>query len=433
MGVRSIVVGLLGLALVRCGPSPGDGSGSTSAGDAGGTSSTSALPTTGVVTTNGSTTDDVTGAGTGTTAATLNTTTLATTGSSTGGPSECGPPCEHTWESHGWIELDETADLSQFACMTKAWDLKFTGDIPQESLAAFANLREVALDLEFVDMPGLTDLSAFGCLRESHALILTDTPALTDLSGLGELVSLLEFTARRTGIVGLPGFAPGFGGLRYIALEDNPALTDIGGLATWTTHVDWPITVHLIDDDALTSIAPLAEVLARPDHEDIRVTLIGLDSLTSRTGLEPMADPAQIAYELHLGDLPQIADLQPISAISSVVALTLAGMPKIDSLADLGDLETATYFRIGDCMDDSTMEGGMDDLTSLAGLDSLVDTYRLRVAGNANLSSLSGAPKLHELAEFAAADNPLLTPVAIDEFVAKFASPPEPVLCSNEY
>jgi len=73
-------------------------------------------------------------------------------------------------------------------------------------------------------------------------------PALTDLSALGELTSLLEFTARRTGIVDLPTFDPGFGALRFISLEGNPALADIGGLASWGTHPDEAITVHLVDN-----------------------------------------------------------------------------------------------------------------------------------------------------------------------------------------
>ncbi|WAS93234.1 hypothetical protein [Nannocystis punicea] len=414
----------LALGLASCTPAPGGGDGGSETGSSHSTegTATSGSPTSGPVT---DTTPTTTG---GTSSGSTSTSHSSSESSgSSGASSPCGPPCDNPWKLDHWLELDETADFSQYACLTEVDRLYLTGDIPPDELAVFANLRRVHGNVRLSGITALESLDSFACLQSVSTLEISDTPALTDISGLGELRTALEITVRRAGITTLPTFAADFGGLRAVTLEENPALADIDGLAAWGTLPDFHITVRLAEDPALTSIAPLAGLLAQPRTGRIVVELRSLHALTSLAGLEPMADPDQDAYSLELEDLPLIPDLQPLSQLTSLVGLTLAGMPQLASLADLGGLEAATYVRIGDCMDIPPKVGGMDGLTSLAGLDSLADVSSLTLAGNQNLDSLAGAPLIKALNVLTAGGNPALTQATFDDFLAQLTV--EPASC----
>ncbi len=362
-----------------------------------------------------------------TTAATSSGESSGTSGGdpTTGGPLACGPPCAETWEVQGTLDLNKTDDLSQYACLTRVTgDLNLQGDIAPESLAVFANLREVGGSLRFTSMSGLEDLSAFGCVEQVHELSITDLPKLAQLEGLGALMDVHDLSIIGTGVVSLPKFAPGFGGLAVIQIENNSVLIDIGALSSWGTSNKF-VTLRLIDNAAVTSVTPLADVLVRPVTGGLSVQLTQLPALASLAGLEPLAKVPPPKTSLHLGDLPLVSDLTALAGLVSIDELRLAGMPGVTSLADLGTLETARGLYIGDCFDqDPYDEGGMDGLTSLAGLGSLSNVERMGFAGNAQLDSLDGAPMLQDVKEVLFLANPKLPQEEIDKLIAQFTEPP---------
>ena len=104
--------------------------------------------------------------------------------------------------------------------------------------------------------------------------------------------------------------------------------------------------------------------------------------------------------------------------------LVLAGMPKVKSLAGLGNLTSAYLLTLGECVNGGPNSLGMPGITSLAGLDSLATLESLGLANNQNLASLAGAPKLEHLSAMVAVGNPALTQAAVDAFVAKIDAPP---------
>lgn len=338
-------------------------------------------------------------------------------------PSSCGPPCPETWELLDTLDLDELDDFSKFACLTRvSGDLKLQGDITTEQLGAFASLREVGGALKLVSIPGLKDLSYFACLQRVDFLSVNDAPALTDLTALTGLKTTFDLSLIATGLTALPPFAPDFGPLSSVHLQGNPALVDIDAMASWNSG-DVKLTVRLIDNAMLSSAIPLAKLLAQPRGGIVNVQLSDLPALTSLAGLEPLSDPLQKVGSLHLGALPLVSDLEAISSLKTAFGLTLAGMPKVTFLGPLSDLETVDYLNIGDCSNADGEEGGMDGLTSLSGLDNLVDVFRLGIAGNMQLASLAGAPMLQHVDEVQIVGNPVLSQAAVDEFLAQLDQP----------
>lgn len=345
-------------------------------------------------------------------------------GSSTtmgGPPSTCGPPCAETWEAPGDLILDvANEDLGKYACLTRVHgELKLTGN--NADLSPFANLQDVDDAFGIYANFDLVDLSAFACLRHTNGVHIKIVPALADASALTGLEQAPDLWFEGTNLTALPSFAPGFPGIWLLYVTDNPKLVDIDEVAAWDFVGGDELVIRIETNDLLTSIAPIGGLLAQKGQSTVAgVSIARLPLLASLTGLDAFDNGS-----LELIDLPLVSDLQPLSAVTHVEGgLVLAGMPKVKSLAGLGNLASAYLFTLGECVNGNPNSPGMAGITSLAGLDNLATLDSFGLANNQNLASLAGAPKLKQVNFVQAVSNPALTQAAVDAFVAQLDAPP---------
>lgn len=374
---------------------PATGSMTTGGGTTGATSSTS---------TAGSSGSDVTTEGVE---------TNSSGGSSSGGggpPSSCGPPCAETWEHFGSLDVTGARDLS---CLTRVHgDLWLTEFSDLAVGATLGNLVQVDGRVEF-GHPDLTDLSMLGCLEQTEWLIVQDSPQLVDAS-LPALKSARWIELEGTAMTALPTFAPDYQGIERLNLFNNPDLVDLSPGSGWQAASDTLMLV--LDDNAkLTSLAGLGPLLASPTI-DLQVQLTDHPALTSLAGLEDVTHAT-----LYLAGLPALANLDALKKLSSG-SVTLIDIPKVTDLSGLSGLTVADTLMIGDCINMGS--GGMDGLTSLAGLDNLTSAVMLAIANNKNMSSLTGAPKLTSLGnDLAVVNNPALSQDDFDQLMAQLTEP----------
>lgn len=381
-------------------------------GDTGATSgpgTTSEAPsdttTTGTVTTDPGTTGPVT---TG-----PDPSTSGTTSPPAGPPSTCGPQCDATWEHFGDLNVDAFAgDLS---CLTRVHgDVTTWQDADPAVIASLANLQQV--DGTFwLSYPSLTDLSTFACLERVDQLNIGGAPQLVDVS-LPRLVHAPSIALGGLGMTKLPTFAAEFEGLSWLSLQNNADLVDLTPAATWGA-VTPPLSLNLYGNAQLTSLAGLDALIASNGDAELYLQLIDNAKLASLAGVEPTTS----GY-FYLADLPALTSLAGLHNLASA-DITLIDLPLVTDLSGLSGLKTAGQLMIGDCVNNGT--GGMDGLTSLAGLDNLTQVSDLALANNDNLESLDGAPKLTQIFNaFNAVNNANLSQKTYDSFLTQLAMPP---------
>lgn len=407
------------LALAACTDRPlqttDDGTGTTDAPPTTGAPTTSGTPP-GTTTTGTTTGVDDTTTTTGSTTTPVDTTMAATTAAPPDGPpSTCGPRCDVTWEHFGDLNIDGAGD---FSCLTRVHGhLALSAQSAPEVVATLANLRVVDGTLN-VSSPPLTDLSSFACLEDAEELLLIGMPQLTDLSPLAGLRSAPYIYLQDLGISALPTFAPDFSGIDSLALRDNPNLIDLSAASSWGPHTNNGLTLVLEHNAALPSLAGLAGLVAANAPNNLSLQLIDHPKLTSLAGLE-----AATSVDLHFKRLPALADLAPLKSVVTGGYILLSDIPLVKDLSGLSALSSVFDLQIGDCADQDG--GGLDGLTSLAGLDSLTTADSFALLNNAGLASLDGAPKLTFIdISFSAVNNPALTQKAYDAFLAQLAAPP---------
>lgn len=376
-----------------------------------------AATTTATATTSAST--STSDASTATATSTSGTTNASTSTTSGGPPSECGPPCAETWEIVGDLDISSWGDPPiVFDCLTSVQGtLTIEEDVSPNILASLANLRKVANGLLIYPQAELTDLDFLSCLEETAGLEISGTPKLADLGGLSHLRISPWIHLRGLPITGLPSFAPDFAGISDLTLADNPALTDLGVASTWGLGGDY-LRVNLDNNAGLTSIAGLKDLVAALGPVPFHLQITDHPALTSLTGLEPLTTMG----ELWLSGLPKVEDLAPLKNLTSADAITLDEIPKLTSLADLAALTSTFQLTLGDCVNQG--QGGLDGLTSLAGLEGLTTAQLLGIANNDGLTSLDGAPKLTSVNFLAVTGNAALTQKAHDAFLAQLAFTP---------
>lgn len=395
-----------------------------SASSSGSSSSTDGLttsdgPTTAQPTTSTSTSTSAETSEPGTSSTTIGDETTSATTTSGGPPSVCGPPCAETWEIEGNLSVSGWGDPPiWYSCLTAVHgDLTIEEDVPQEILASLANLRRVDGRLHFLGHQTAEDLDFLACLEETAWLDIAHAPKLTDLGALAGLRSAGEVWLSDLAITTLPSFAPEFTGIYRLVLSNNPALKDLGGAAAWGVS-DTYLSIQLDNNAALSTLASLENLTAALGDATLHLQIIDSPALVSLTGLEPVTNIG----DLWLEGLPQLTDLAPLAGLTSAQSLTLDDIPQLDSLADLGGLTSVGFLTLGNCI--NTDPGGLDGLTSLAGLDNLVDVNLFGISGNDGLTSLAGAPKLKHVNSLAVVDAPALSQAAYDAFLAQLESPP---------
>lgn len=342
--------------------------------------------------------------------------TAATTGATAGGPvSACVSLCGHDEVYQGDLVIGPGDSTEELVCVTRvAGGILIEGAIEESALAGLSSLQKVDGRLRIFDNPVLTGLAPFACLREVGAIDLSESPALADVSALSGLTALGEFGAFGTAIASLPVLTADDLGLHLLELANNSALVDLDALTSWTTNGG--VTVHISHEPTLASIAGLSGL---PTYS---VWIEGVPQLASLVGLETLV----VAGDLVLLDLPLISDLGPLAQLEQVYYyLVLSGMPLVDSLQPLGNLTRTDVLALGGCINGGPDAGGMDGLTSLAGLDALTQVGALGIANCANLSSLAGAPALTRVDDLELVANPQLPDAAVTKFLAQIHPPPE--------
>jgi hypothetical protein len=280
--------------------------------------------------------------------------------------------------------------------------------------ATLGNLVQVDGTVQIAH-PELKDLSMLGCLEQAEWLLVQDSPQLVDASLPAlRIASWIELEG--TGLAALPTFGPEYTGIERLQLFNNPALVDLSPGAGWPLS-SGNLMVVMQNNAKLTSLAGLGPLLASPALEDLQVQLVDHPALTSLAGFEGVTHAT-----LYLADLPALPDLDALKQLSSG-SVTLIEIPKVTDLKGLSGLTTADQLMIGDCVNMGS--GGMDGLTSLAGLDNLTSVIMLAIANNDELSSLAGAPKLTGVPlSLAVVNNPALGQDDYDQFLAQLADTP---------
>jgi hypothetical protein len=284
------------------------------------------------------------------------------------------------------------------------------------TITSLGNLREVGGAFTIAGVAALTDLDDFGCLREVESLALQQLPALVDVGGLAGVRIAPRITLEGVGVTTLPEFADSYQGVDTLTLRDNPALLHLDPAGLWGT-TGAPLTIQIANNPALVSVAGLGGILLANGAESAHVELDDLPALTSLTGLEPLVEA-----DLHVTRLPLVTDLMPLSALKKGGQVTFDAMPKVLDLAGLAALNTVHTLTLGDCSNGE--DGGMDGLTSLAGLASLTSVDHLRLAGNDGLVALTGAPELHAVSGVAVVGSPALPAAAFELFLDQLDDPP---------
>lgn len=388
--LRSLLLASLG-SWVGCGPASGGSEGATSSGAA--TEGTSGALTAG---TSGE---------------------ASSTGPTTGAPVDlcvCDEPLVH----EGTLDLAGLAAY-QGKCLVEVSDgVELSGVDDPAQLGPLAHLRKAGW-LGIYQSPGIHDVSFLGCLREVGSLAFIDDPALADLSALDQVVRAESLHLSGVPAAALPSFAPDFAGIRGLFLEDLPELVDLDPVAAWPgLEPDiWgtELAVHVRRAPSLVSVAGLAGRLAwspgdpSSDESSVDIELRELPGLSSLAGLEPL-----VAGDLRLVDLPAVSDLGPLAGLRRAGWLVISGLPGLSSLHGLEALERATVVELGGC----DAQAGLA-LTSLAGLGSLVESYRFSLVYSSTLKSLDGAPGLKVEGELELVEDPLLSSEVVDGFVTQ--------------
>lgn len=328
-----------------------------------------------------------------------------------GPPSTCGPPCAATWEHFGDLDVDSfVADLS---CLTRVHGKLTTWhDSDPAVVASLANLQQVDGQL-WLFHGTHTDLAPFACLGHVDELHLR-APQLTDLA-LPKLAHATTIQLSDVASTGLPKLAPGFTGLERLEMYDVSNLVDLSETANWGVPAP-NFTLILGGNSGFTDLAGLAPLLVGNTH--LWAQLIDQPNLTSLAGLEAVTDA-----DFYFSNLPALTSLDALKNVKTA-SITLIDLPLVQDLSGLSGLEIAYDLSIGDCVNFGT--GGMDGLTSLAGLDNLTSVLRFALANNDKLASLDGAPKLTSVPEtFNAVNNAALTQQAYDKFLAQLAPAPQ--------
>jgi hypothetical protein len=308
--------------------------------------------------------------------------------------------------------VSSAGDLS---CLTRVHGDLWMADLADPAVAAtLANLVQVDGQVMILNA-GLTDLSPLGCLERTEWLIVQGMPQLVDAS-LPALRSGSWIELEGTGVTALPTFAVDYEGIERLQLFDNPELVDLSPGAGWPPS-SGSLMVVMQNNPKLTSLAELGPLLKSPAVDDLQVQLIDLPGLTSLAGLDGVAHAT-----LYLADLPALPNLDALKQLSSG-NVTLIDIPKVTDLTGLSGLTNANQLMIGDCVNMGS--GGMDGLTSLAGLDNLTSVLMLAIANNDKLSSLAGAPKLTGVPlSLAVVNNPALGQDDYDQFLTQLADTP---------
>lgn len=359
-------------------------------------------------------------------------TTTATTGESSAGsgggdvsttldpPAGCGP-CVGNWDHDGSVLLNSMTAHIDYSCVrTIDGGLFIHADADPAQIASLANLQRVTGELTILGHSDLTDLDSFGCLREVGELKLEQMPQLTDLGGLARLEAAPHILFDGLGITALPEFAAGFAGITSLTLRNNHALVDLHAASSWGPG-GGGLDLRIAGNAALPGLTGLAGLLADHGAALVNIELADLPSLTSLAGLEPV-----VFANLYAERLPLVPDLAPLSNLAIGGQITFNAMHEVTTLTGLGALTSVGTFTLGDCSHDGS--GGMDGLTSLAGLDSLESVNHFALADNDKLVSLAGAPALTSMQGFAAVGNPGLTQEDVDALFKQIGGEP-PLAC----
>jgi len=389
--LRSLLLASLASS-VGCGPAGGGTSGATSSGEATETE--------------------------GTSGATEGTSGVSSSEPTTGAPADlcaCDEPLVH----EGTLDLAGLAAYQGKCLVEVSGGVELSGVDDAALLEPLAHLREAGW--VWIDQsPGVRDVSFLACLRETGSLTFTDDAALEDLSALGGVVRADLLHLRGVPIAALPHFAPDFAGIRGLFLEDLPELLDLDPVAAWPGLAEpdiWgtELSVYVRRAPALVSVAGLAGRLAwtpgdpSSDDQGVDIELRELPALSSLAGLEPL-----VAGDLRLVDLPAVTDLSPLAGLRRAGWLVISGLPGLGSLHGLESLERATVVELGGCDEQAGLA-----LTSLAGLGSLVESYRFSLVYSPTLKSLDGAPGLKVEGELELVEDPQLSSEVVDGFVAQ--------------
>ena len=302
---------------------------------------------------------------------------------------------------------------------TDATNLNFHGkDLTNEDLLALGEFP----DLQVLSLQGnqaITDLSPLEELTTLTALNLMGTGA-TDLSPIAGLTSLEELNLANPDLSDLTPLS-GLINLKVLYLDDgnstSSGITDLSPLANLTNleKLAIPSGPNYTDFSPLSGMTNMREFIMMGTRRNGTNSIDSLACLTNMTQLEVLglsvrsADLAPLAGLVHLRDVEllgefHVDDLSVFSKLTSLENLLLhrSGDTVLCSARDLTALSGLTKLRRLDL-------GRVDGLTSLSGLESLVNLEELSINTRSedplrtitDLGPLTGLSKLRYLYLFA--------------------------------
>jgi hypothetical protein len=297
------------------------------------------------------------------------------------GELECGV-CPTSWTHVGDLEIDPTNIDELPPCLGGV-----DGDLTIEDItnpAQFDTFR----DLEWISQKltihnsTLSDLEPFGCVQTLGQLSVSNNDMLTSLVGLDRITSLNELgiydSDTLSSLTGLDQLST----VGTVEISSAPALTDIAALS------GLDLLVRLSVRETGITALPQLENITSLDHLDLRSN----PSLASLAGLERVVT---INGDVYMGGSNLLVDLTGLASLTQVVGgMSFTGLPMLSSLAGLEQLtRIGGRFSLGTCSTSGDIVSGCA-ITSLAGLDALIEVGGLEIVANEQLGTLAGAPSL---------------------------------------
>jgi len=271
------------------------------------------------------------------------------------------------------LTIDDTTDPASVECVTKVHgDLVIGPTIELSDLGMLAELREVGGTLSIVGNLGLTSLEGLEQVQSIGWLHVRRNGALVDLHGLDSLASVGRVSViNNDALISLAGLPEGLGP-DELDIAANDLLEDLDGLPVLTAPASGnPLDIEIEDHEALVSVAGLAHCCS---NQPVVVELARNSALVDLDGLEPF----ERFDTLRLVDNRVLSDVAGIDATEIGTFEVSFNHCSSEAAPLLGDFVGLEQLLSVDVM---LIEWG-SALTSLAGLDSMVDVTKLEIRNN---------------------------------------------------
>jgi Leucine-rich repeat (LRR) protein len=325
---------------------------------------------------------------------------------------------------------DRLTSLTGLGELKELRSLTIIGNSSLTGLDGLGALETVHADVTILSNPRLSSLTGLAALstieqrldvKYNIALIsigldaltgardvtIAENDALPNLGGLGGLTAVNRLSIAKNEALVSPG-GLGLTTADTIEIKDNPALDNLDGFERLTSvrSLDVHHNTALRNVEGLRNLGTVNSLAIVDCPLTSAAGLRGLNRIEAALGLSAtrltdLAGLERVAFGPHAYvELSQNAELGSLKGLSTSATrlsdLSISGGAK---LKDLTGLEHVTRF------DGTLAVTGVDELTSLHGLENLLDVGALDISQNPKLTSLGALHSLRSAPSFEVSDN----------------------------